>query len=173
LTDEAIDAAAGAASSPQARVFLVLAAVHAARPGTVRALHLDNVNLGDRRLVIADHERPMDQLTHDVLREWLEHRRRRWPTTANPHLLISKESALHHGPVSPTWTRELRGLDATLEQIRIDRQLEEALAVGFDPLHLAEVFNIDPSTAVRYALNARALLQRPHETRASGSSRTL
>ena len=173
LTDEAIDAAAAAASSPQARVFLVLAAVHAARPGAVRALHLDNINLGDRRLVIADHERPMDQLTHDVLREWLEHRRRRWPTTANPHLLISKESALHHGPVSPTWTRELRGLDATLEQIRIDRQLEEALAVGFDPLHLAEVFNIDPSTAVRYALNARALLQRPHETRASGSSRTL
>jgi hypothetical protein len=76
------------------------------------------------------------------------------------------------GPVSHAWIRDLRGLTATIERIRIDRQLEEALAVGFDPLHLAEVFNIDPSTAVRYALNARALLERPHEARATGSSGT-
>jgi len=172
LPDHVLAAATAAVTSPHARVFLVLAAVHAVRTGAIRAMQLDDVNLGDRRLRIAGHERPMDQLTHDVLREWLTHRRRRWPTTANPHLLISKESALHHGPASSNWVRELRGLGATLEQIRIDRQLEEALAVGFDPLHLAQVFNIDPSTAVRYALNARALLQRPHEARAAGSSRT-
>jgi hypothetical protein len=172
LPDHALAAATAAMTRPHARVFLVLAAVHAARTGAVRALHLEDVNLGDRRLTIAGHERPIDQLTHDILRGWLAHRRRRWPTTANPHLLISKESALHHGPVSHSWARALRGLDATLEQIRIDRQLEEALSVGFDPLHLAEVFKINPSTAVRYALNARALLQRPHEAHDSGSSRT-
>ncbi|MFH8388073.1 hypothetical protein ACH4E7_45625, partial [Kitasatospora sp. NPDC018058] len=31
---------------------------------------------------------------------WLEHRRRRWPDTANPHLLINKQTALETGPIS-------------------------------------------------------------------------
>ncbi|MFC4853965.1 hypothetical protein [Actinophytocola glycyrrhizae] len=50
----------------------------------------------------------------------------------------------------------LRGLPATVERLRIDRQLEEALTVGFDPLHLAAVFGIAETTAIRYAANARA-----------------
>jgi hypothetical protein len=36
--------------------------------------------------------------------------------------------------------------------------LQEALAVGPDPLHLASVFGLDPKTAIRYAENARQLL---------------
>ncbi len=40
----------------------------------------------------------------------------------------------------------------------LDRQLEEALAHGPDPLHLAAVFGLDPKTAIRYAENARTLL---------------
>ena len=36
----------------------------------------------------------------------------------------------------------LRGLPATLDRLRIDCQLAEAIATGFDPLHLAEVFGI-------------------------------
>ncbi|TMR38119.1 hypothetical protein ETD85_05660 [Nonomuraea zeae] len=47
---------------------------------------------------------------------------------------------------------------ATLERLRVDRQLEEALTHGPDPLHLAAVFGLDPKTAIRYAENARALL---------------
>jgi hypothetical protein len=34
----------------------------------------------------------------------------------------------------------LRGQTATLERLRVDRQLEEALVHSPDPLHLAEVF---------------------------------
>jgi len=41
----------------------------------------------------------------------------------------------------------------------VDRQLEEALAQGPDPLHLAAVFGLDPKTAIRYAETARQLLQ--------------
>jgi hypothetical protein len=37
-------------------------------------------------------------------------------------------------------------------------QLDEAITLGSDPLHLAAVFGIDPKTAIRYADNARALL---------------
>ena len=84
----------------------------------------------------------MGELTGKILREWLEYRQRRWPHTANPHLLISKESALRHGPVSTAYLTSLRGLPATLERLRIDCQLAEAMATGFDPLHLAEVFGI-------------------------------
>jgi hypothetical protein len=107
-----------------------------------------------------------------MLTEWLDCRRARWPHTANPHLLISKRSALGLGPVSAPWIRELRGLPATLDRLRIDRQLEEALACDVDPLHLAAVFGLDSSTAIRYATNARQLLEHSHAARLSASPST-
>ena len=84
----------------------------------------------------------------------------RWPGTANPHLLINAQTALGTGPASRTWINAaLRGHAATVEALRMDRQLEEALASGADPLHLAATFGLDPGTAVRYASSARQLLQ--------------
>ena len=65
------------------------------------------------------------------------------------------------GPVSDTWPgRLLRrcATPATLDRLRMDRQLEEALVSGADPLHLAVVFDVDPATATRYANAARQLL---------------
>ena len=50
-------------------------------------------------------------------------------------------------------------LDATLERLRVDRQLEEALTHGPDPLHLAEVSGLDEKTAMRYADSARTPLE--------------
>ncbi|MFJ8194753.1 hypothetical protein ACIQ8D_34145 [Streptomyces sp. NPDC096094] len=106
----------------------------------------------------------MDELTLHVAREWLDHRRRRWPDTANPHLLINKFTALGTGPVSAvSLAAPLRGQAATLEQLRVDRQLEEALSHGPDALHLAEVFGLDEKTAIRYANSARALLDQAAE----------
>ena len=99
-----------------------------------------------------------------LLRAWLENRRTRWPGTANPHLLINAQTALGTGPVSRTWVNAtLRGHAATIEALRVDRQLEEAMATGADPLHLAATFGLDPGTAVRYASSARQLLQTPAE----------
>ena len=161
--------AAAAATTPQARVCVVLAAVHAARPAAIRALQLDDADLAGRRLRLAGKDRPMGELTGKVLREWLEYRHRRWPHTANPHLLISKESALHHGPVSTAYLTSLRGLPATLERLRIDCQLTEAIATGFDPLHLAEIFGISEQAAIRYAVNARQLLGPAHHAAAPSS----
>ncbi|MFF8919593.1 hypothetical protein ACF08M_41520 [Streptomyces sp. NPDC015032] len=59
----------------------------------------------------------------------------------------------------------MRGQDATLERLRVDRQLEEPLTHGPDPLHLAEAFGLDEKTAMRYADSARRLLERPIERR--------
>jgi integrase len=172
LTDDEIAQAIRAATTPQAKVCVVLAAVHAARPGHIRALQLEDIDLGNRQIVIAGHRRPLDELTHRILLDWLDHRRRQWPHTANRHLLISKESALHHGPVSAPWILNLRGQPATLERLRIDRQLEEALASGGDPLHVASVFGVSQTTAIRYALNALKLIGDDHADTPSEFLRT-
>jgi integrase len=173
LPPEEIARAVEAATTPQARVFIALAAVHAARNGAIRALQLDNVDLADRRLTIAGHTRPLDNLTHQILLGWLDHRRRRWPNTANQHLVVNTTTALRLSPVSATWvSHTLHGLTATLERLRIDRQLEEALTHRADPLHLAVVFDITETTAIRYAASARQLLEQPHQTLPSGSPPT-
>ncbi|WP_368680321.1 hypothetical protein R1X32_07065 (plasmid) [Rhodococcus opacus] len=93
LGSNQIDDATQAATTPAARIALALAAVHAARPEAIRTLRLDDVALGNRRLTIGTVTRPLDELTHRLLIDWLEYRRRRWPNTANPHLIINKQTA--------------------------------------------------------------------------------
>ncbi|MFC7260254.1 hypothetical protein [Streptomyces lutosisoli] len=50
------------------------------------------------------------------------------------------------------------GQTATLERLRVDRQLEETHTHYAEPLHLALVFGIDEKTAIRYAESACVLL---------------
>jgi hypothetical protein len=157
-----ISQATAAATTPAARLTLALAAVHAARPKTIRELHLADIDIGNRRAVIAGRARPLDDLTRHLLLAWLACRRQRWPGTANPHLIINQQTAMTTRAVSENWlTETCRGLTATLERLRADRQLEEALTCGADPLHLAAVFGIDDNTAIRYATIARQLLDTP------------
>jgi hypothetical protein len=164
LSPNHIDDATRAAATPAARIALALAAVHAARPETIRALRLDDVDLGNRRLTIGSVTRPLDELTHRLLVDWLEYRRRHWPNTANPHLIINKQTASNTRAVSDNaLTAPFRRQAATLEALRVDRQLEEALTHGPDPLHLAVVFGLDETTAIRYCQAARQLLQTPAE----------
>ncbi|MGX1135736.1 hypothetical protein RKD49_007926 [Streptomyces glaucescens] len=86
-----------------------------------------------------------------------------------PPLLINNQTANTTGRAGNHWiSAPMRGQDATLERLRVDRQLEEALTHGPDPLHLAEVFGLDEKTAMRYADSARALLEQAAE---SGFSR--
>jgi integrase len=160
LSQDEVDQAAEAATTPAARLVLVLAAMHAARAKAIRELLLDDVDLGNRRITISGRARRLDDLTRQVLAEWLSYRSTRWPSTANPYLLVNQHSANGTRPASTIYFAKegLRGMAATLERLRVDRQLQEALAVGPDPLHLASVFGLDPKTAIRYAENARQLL---------------
>lgn len=169
LSDDEIAQAVGAASSPQAKLYVALAAVHAARNGQIRAIQLDDVDLGNRRLTIAGRSRPLDELTYRLLVGWLDYRRSRWPHTANRHLLVSSHSAIRLGQVSATWILDLRGTSVTLERLRIDRQLEEAIVMGADPLHLAAVFGVSTAAAIRYATNARQLLDDHHAATSPGT----
>jgi hypothetical protein len=160
LSQDQVDQAAAAATTPAARLVLVLPAMRATRVKAISELLLDAVDLGNRRIVIGGRARPLDELTRQVLLEWLAHRSARWPSTANPYLLVNQHSANGTGPVSTSYFAKtaLRGKAATLERLRVDRQLQEALARGPDPLHLATMFGLDPKTAIRYAENARQLL---------------
>lgn len=164
LTADQLQDTTQAAVTPAARLTLALAAVHAARSEAIRNLQLHDVDLGNRRLTIAGVTRPLDELTHGLIRDWLTHRHRRWPHTANPHLIINKQTASSTRPVSDNaLTAPFRRRAATLEALRVDRQLDEALTHGPDPLHLAVVFGLDETTAVRYSTAARKLLLTPAE----------
>jgi hypothetical protein len=79
LSQDEVDQAAGVADTPAARLVLVLAAMHAADLKAIRELVLDDVDLGNRRLVIGGRTRPIDGLTHQVLVEWLSHHMARPP----------------------------------------------------------------------------------------------
>ncbi|WP_051939809.1 hypothetical protein [Phaeacidiphilus oryzae] len=125
---------------------------------------LHDVDLGNRRLAVAGRARPLDDLTLKLMVEWLHYRCRRWLSTASPHLLVNNQTANTTSRASNHWiSPPLRGQDATLERLRVDRQLEESLTHGPDPLHLAEVFGLDEKTAMRYADSARALLDQTAE----------
>ena len=161
MTTEQIRAVQQAAVTPAQRLAIALAAVLAARPGAIRELTLDDIDLPGRRISIAGHSQPLGELTRNILLAWLDYRRATWPGTANRHVLLSRKSALGTGPVSASYLadyvgRHHRGI--SLEHIRRDRILHEALATGADPLHLALVFNIDHTNAMAYAGAARSLL---------------
>ncbi|MDG4834803.1 hypothetical protein O7627_36665 [Solwaraspora sp. WMMD1047] len=59
-------------------------------------------------------------------------------------------------------------MTASIEKLRIDRQLDEALACGADPLHLVEMFGVAESTGIKYANAARQLLSTPIEDHLAG-----
>ncbi|MFT9474601.1 hypothetical protein [Streptomyces sp. 11-1-2] len=164
LAPDQIDRSVAAATTPATRLVLALAAVHAARVAQIATMMLDDADIGNRRLAIAGRVRPLDDLTLKLLLDWLEYRRERWPNTANLHLLINSQTATGTGRASNRWIRgPLRGQAATLERLRVDRQLEEAMIQGPDPLHLAEVFGLHEKTAMRYSDSARALLEQAAE----------
>lgn len=155
-----LDQAVAAATTPEQRLVLALAAVHAARRVDVCNLTLDDIDLGSRRLVVNGRSRHLDDLTRQALLDYLAYRRARWPNTANPHLLVSRHTANETGPISSgRLGRLFRGMTATLGRLRVDRQLEELLAHGPDPLHLAAVFGVSEKTGIRYANAARQLLE--------------
>lgn len=164
LEDDEITEATGAATTPATRLAVALAAIHAARSKDIGELLVDDVDLGERRLTIAGRSRPLDDLTYRALTQWLSYRLTHWPNTANPHLLVNRVTAVRTCPVGKVWiTRVFWGLTATLDRLHVDRQLEESLTHGPDPLHLATVFGISPGTAIRYAAAARHLLETPAE----------
>ena len=137
---------------PALRVVLALIGVHALQPHRVRHMTLDELDLPNRRLDLDGVRRSLDPFTVEAITIYLDYRHNRWPSTSNPHLLLTRRTAHEHGPVSQYWlSGRLHGLPATLRQLREDRILDEARAAGGDPLHLAAMFGLSARPALRYA----------------------
>jgi len=65
-------------------------------------------------------------------------------------------------PALLAWSARYDRLREVTHDDALACQLTEAMAAGFDPLHLAAVFGISETTAIRYAVNAQQLLGSPH-----------
>ena len=144
------------------RLIVALAAVHAARWESIQALTLDDLDLPNRRITIAGHPQRLGDLSHKALRAWLDYRRATWPNTPNRHVLISKRTALGDAPVTRGYLDfHLKPHGVSVERIRRDRILHEALTGRPDPLHLSLMFGISERPASQYARIARDLLAEP------------
>src|SRR5262249_41363180 len=151
-----------AITHPGQRLIVALAAVHAARWEAIRALTLDDLDLPNRRITIAGHPQRLGDLSHQALRAWLAHRRAACPHTPNRHLLIAHKPALGDAPVSRgyvAWPLKPHGV--SVERIRRDRILHEALTGRPDPLRLSLMFGISERPASQYVRIACNLLSEP------------
>lgn len=149
--DELAAVATAARTSPALHAVLALAGIYALRPRHIRTLLIDQIDPACRRLDRERLDRPLDAFTAAAITGYLAERRRRWPASTNPHLLVSRNTATRTGPVSPYWLEKLfTGLPATPSRLREDRILEETAADGADPLHLARVFALCAKASLRY-----------------------
>jgi len=141
----------GRLNEPSERLIVLLAGVHALRPSQICGLTLDAIGPAASTLLISGRARPLDQLTADHLRAWLQARHARWPATANPHLLINRSTAGGLKPVGRSYVQAaMRRAGITAAELRADRLLNEALASGGDPLQLTHLFGISDPTTIRY-----------------------
>jgi hypothetical protein len=161
LPDEELRlAVAWSGSRPERAALVGLAVGQALRPAQMRRLLLDDLNLGERMLVVAGKPWPLHALAFDALVAYLDYRRTRWPNTPNTHLLISQQTAAELGPVSNGWHKILmKPLGITLVELRQDRLLDELIAHGPDPLHFMAVFGCSDTTAMHYLRLAEQLIR--------------
>lgn len=150
-TDEVEFVAQAARQDPALRVVVALAGIHALPARRIRSMLLGEVDLPGRRLDPEGLDRPLDNYTAEAITDYLAHRHRRWPNSTNPHLLISRNTATTTAAVGTFWMDKLvKELPVGVDRLRQDRILEEALANGADPLHLAHVFSLGTRTSLRY-----------------------
>ena len=106
-----------------------------------------------------DRRQRLGDLSYRALRLWLDHRRVTWPHTSNPHVLVSEKTVHGASPVSQRFVvLRMSRAGCSVDRIRKDRILHEALTAGPDPLHLSLVFGVSHNTAARYATVAEHLL---------------
>ena len=148
------------ADGPMAQLAVALVAIHGLGKREAPRLLMADLDLPGGRLLIrrslALHTVYLDELTRALVIAWLRERHRRWPATANPHLLISQQTAAMDAlpPVSSmVMTDIFRPLGLAPSRLRQDRILDEARHTA-DPVHLMRVFGISDTTAMKYVYAA-------------------
>lgn len=147
--------------NPRIRLTIALVAIHALGREDQRRLLLDDLDRVRGRLTVRrpgrpDHTIYLDETTFALATDWIAERHRRWPTTTNPYLLVTQQTAADdtHPVVSDqAIDKHLRPLGLQIDRIRVDRILDEAKHTA-DPLHLIKLFGIAPVTAMKYIWTA-------------------
>ncbi|SFE22278.1 hypothetical protein SAMN04487819_109207 [Actinopolyspora alba] len=132
---------------PAQAALSALVAFHALRSGQLRNLLLTDIHSG--RLHLDNRTIPLAQPVRERITTWLSYRDQRWPHTANPHLFISKRSALDTDPVGVEWIT--RSIGITTQAIREDRIIDELFASEGDLRRICDLFGLTISGAKRYA----------------------
>ncbi|MFF2752079.1 hypothetical protein ACFVVA_41910 [Kitasatospora sp. NPDC058048] len=147
------------AATPFARLAIALAAIHAVPASEIRTALTTDLDLTrgtlELRRGLRRHTLYLEELTHRLAADWLSYRHQRWPTSVNPHLLVTQKTALDpdHPAVHRITMQLVLPKGQTLDRLRQDRILDEAFATG-DPLKLMRLFGITEDTAMRYVTAA-------------------
>jgi site-specific recombinase XerC len=168
LPQDALHLAAEAIRDPRTRLSFTLAAIHALGSAEQRGLRVDQLDRSSGRLTVcrpgrADHTVYLDEYTSVAVTAWLTERHRRWPTCTNPHLLVTRQTAVDitQPPVSSNAiAKPLHRLGLSLDRLRTDRIFDEAKHAR-DPLHLMRLFGISTLTAHKYLRAAHPAGTRP------------
>ncbi|WP_256921061.1 hypothetical protein [Streptomyces hilarionis] len=147
LPVEHIRAALDSADPAQA-LLAALAAFHALTAQQIQHLRLTDIH--DSHLDVDKRRVPLAEPVRQRLAAYLHHRRRHWPTTANPHLFLHFRTATTTAHVGHRWINLRLGPHLTTRALRNDRLLDEALATDGDAKRLGDLFHISTRTAQRF-----------------------
>ncbi|MGW7134489.1 hypothetical protein ACWGIA_39975 [Streptomyces bobili] len=130
-------------SDARGQLIIALVAIHALAHEDLAPLLLEDLDRTRGRLRVRQRGRPdhyvyLDEVTAELAAAWLRERYRRWPRTANPHLLVSRVSATDE--TSPRLSTEVtktvfERAGVTARRLREDRIYDEARHTA-DPVHL-------------------------------------
>ena len=132
---------------PARAALTAIVAFYGLRSGQLRKLQLTDIH--DGRLHLDQRTIPLARPVRDRLSVWLAYREKRWPSTKNPHVFISKRTALASDPVGYWWITTSIGM--TAQQAREDRILHELHASGGDLRRTCDMFGLSITGASRYA----------------------
>ncbi|MFF2937764.1 hypothetical protein [Streptomyces mirabilis] len=133
---------------PSRAAVTALLALHALRTTEIRTLTLDSLrDLDQSRLHLPDRTVLLADPVRIRLSAYLAHRTATWPRTANPHLFLTRRTAISTTPVSRPWL--YRRYPSSSHLLRADRLVDEAQAAG-DTRMICELFGLTFKAAVRY-----------------------
>jgi integrase len=119
------------ATGPMAQLVVALVAIHGLGKREITRLLLADLDLAQAKLVVhragGRHVVYVDELTHQLATAWLRERHRRWPMTANPHLLVSQQTVdmdTRQSISSMVVNDVFRPLNVTPSALRQDRILD-------------------------------------------------
>lgn len=131
---------------PACAALTALAAFHGLRAGELRTMHL--TDLIDGRLLLGHRSILLAEPARVRLAAWLDHRNRRWPNTANPHVFLNHRNSSRTTPVGGRWLTLTTGIP--IHVLREDRILHEALVTGGDVRRICDLFGLTVEGALRY-----------------------